>query len=136
MKVKKLVIGIAIVLAVVALPAELAAQVDPAVKANIPFAFRAGDTPLPAGTYRISYVPRLGNMLRIEHKNNAVMLPAGSLEPRANAVTKLVFRRYGSIYFLAQAWMADRSCELPKSDSEREYAARFPTETVAVMVEK
>lgn len=136
MKTRKLMTAIAIVLVLAVISARAAAQVEPTIKANIPFSFRAGETLMPAGSYRIRQVTRIWNMLEIEHNTDLVMLPAGNWEVPRNPVAKLIFRRYGDAYFLAQVWMADRRSELFQTKLEREYAARLRGETTVVLAEK
>jgi len=97
------------------------------VLANIPFAFTAGDTVLPAGEYRVDKVEGGSSVLliRCTEGKPAIMvptLPAASHGPQDK--TKLIFHRYGNRYFLAQVWSAgsSRGRELPKSAKEKEQA--------------
>ena len=97
------------------------------VLANIPFAFTAGDTALPAGEYRVDSVWNHSPLVRIRctEGSPAIMvmaLPASSNGPQEK--TKLIFHRYGNRYFLAQIWSAgsSRGRELPKSAKEKEQA--------------
>lgn len=97
------------------------------VVANIPFAFAAGETVLPAGEYRVEKVnqssPAL--LIRCTEGSPAIMvatLPAATNSPQEK--TKLIFHRYGNRYFLAQVWSAgsSRGRQLPKSAKEKEQA--------------
>lgn len=97
------------------------------VLANIPFAFTAGDTTLPAGEYRVQKVNESSAalLIRCTEGSPAIMvttLPAVTNGPQEK--TKLIFHRYGDRYFLAQVWSAgsSRGRELPKSAKEKEQA--------------
>ena len=74
------------------------------MKVNIPFAFCAGDTKLPAGQYLLSTItPDRGiRFATIDGRHNALVntLPNYPSNPSENS--RLVFRRYGNVYFLEQ----------------------------------
>jgi hypothetical protein len=94
------------------------------LKANIPFDFSVGNKTLPPGVYTVRPITSTG-MLRIRREDGreAVMIQTnGVMARRAQDQTKLVFRRYGNQYFLAQVWTAGDSNgrELWKSRTERE----------------
>ena len=80
------------------------------VIANIPFAFSAGKTTLPAGRYTIAVLNPTSDrkVLQIRSLNGRssvmVLTTAGSANVSENA--KLVFERYGDRYVFAQAQMA------------------------------
>jgi len=82
----------------VALPGAMAQGV--ALKADIPFAFTVGDTPLPAGEYTIS--SPVSGLIRIAnnktHDAATVSTSHGYYDAGRNS--RLVFNRYGDRYFL------------------------------------
>lgn len=102
-----------------------AARAQEALVANIPFAFTAGQTTLPAGEYRVQKAsfdsPEL--LIRSAEGNGAIMVMTSAASASApQAKSKLIFHRYGDRYFLAQVWRAGYSQgrELPKSAKEKE----------------
>ncbi|HVH71773.1 MAG TPA: hypothetical protein VNB49_11770 [Candidatus Dormibacteraeota bacterium] len=97
------------------------------VLANIPFAFTAGDTALPAGEYRVEKLQQGSAvvLIRCTEGSPAVMVMTSAAETNGpHGKTKLIFHRYGNRYFLAQIWSAGSSHgrELPKSAKEKEQA--------------
>lgn len=82
----------------VALPGATAQGV--ALKADIPFAFTVGETPLPAGEYTIS--SPLSGVIRVSndetHDTATITISHGNHDAGTNS--KLLFNRYGSRYFL------------------------------------
>ena len=115
----------------------LATQVGRAqepVLANIPFAFTAGDTALPAGEYRVEKMRDNSSavLIRCTEGSPAIIvmtLPASANGPQEK--TKLIFHGYGNRYFLAQIWSAgsSRGLELPKSPKEKEQGLLARNET-------
>jgi hypothetical protein len=95
------------------------------VKADVPFDFIVAEKTLRAGNYDIVIPNEGGDALAIRSRNGAdQVMRLSHAAQRANdgkLTAKLVFHRYGSTYFLAQAWTAGNStgCELPKSRQER-----------------
>lgn len=92
--------------------------------ANIPFAFSPGDKTLPAGDYAVVPLTTPG-VLRIRREDGraAVLVLTQSVQARPGQnQTKLVFRRYGDQYFLAQIWAVGNGTgrELGQSRTERE----------------
>ena len=80
------------------------------VIANIPFAFSAGKTTLPAGRYTITVLNPSSDrkILQIRSTNgrsSAVVLTTGIIG-RASDNAKLVFEHYGDRYAFAQAQLA------------------------------
>ena len=92
---------------------------------NIPFAFSAGETALPAGEYRVQKVAYHSSILLIQRTDQAAatMVPSFAVEANAKqAQSKLIFHCYGNRYFLSQMWIAGsaRGSELTKSAQEKE----------------
>lgn len=122
---KKAMFRIGLMLALAFLAAAQFVRAQEPVVAKIPFAFVAGNTPLPAGEYRVQKVsagsPAL--LIRCAEGSPAIMVvtqPASVNAPQQKS--KLIFRRYGNRYFLVQVWSAGSSSgrELPKSAKEKE----------------
>jgi hypothetical protein len=91
---------------------------------QVPFDFNVGDQAVPAGQYDVIIPSNTGGALWIlNHDGEAQrMILARSAERRSDKmIAKLVFHRYGSTYFLAQAWMSGDStgCEISKTKQER-----------------
>ena len=106
MKSARILITICLLFATAALFAQTGNQ--RLMKVNIPFAFSAGDAKLPAGQYLLYTIsPDWGiRFATIDGKHNAFVntLPNYPSKPSENS--RLVFRRYGSEYFLEQVWTA------------------------------
>jgi len=91
---------------------------------QVPFDFNVGDQAVPAGEYDVIIPSNTGGALWVLNHNGEAqrMILSRSAERRGGKmIAKLVFHRYGSTYFLAQAWMAGDStgCELSKTKQER-----------------
>lgn len=122
---KKAMFRIGLMLALAFLAAAQFVRAQEPVVANIPFAFVAGNTPLPAGEYRVQKVsdgsPAL--LIRCTAGGPAIMVvtrPASVNAPQQKS--KLIFRRHANRYFLGQVWSAGSASgrELPKSAKEKE----------------
>jgi len=91
--------------------------------AYIPFQFIVGNSTLPAGQYTVDCLNTESNLLRIRSADGktslAILTIPASRRPQDG--WKLVFRRYGSRYFFAQAWAGGSSSglEFPESAAER-----------------
>ena len=99
------------------------AQSTYGVRANVPFDFIVGEKTLPAGkivaremnaansgALAISNVDKGQHAIRIAHAGSSKETDRG----------KLVFRKYGNRYYLAQVWIPGyNALELNKSKSER-----------------
>jgi hypothetical protein len=82
----------------IALPGAMAQQV--ALKADIPFAFTVGDTPLPAGEYTIS--SPVSGLIRIANSKtrDAATVSTSHGNHDSGRDSRLLFNRYGDRYFL------------------------------------
>lgn len=99
---KRNVIGI-LSLVVMSLVLNASAQIQPASKANVPFAFKVGSAQLPAGTYAIN----TAGASFIQIRNGQTSKSAMSLvrrEYQRDSTAKLVFHHLGGQYFLAEIW--------------------------------
>lgn len=108
------------------------------VKANVPFNFIVNNTDLPAGTYTLQDLGTVGTAMMIRSSDSKVVkgfLPNACDSSKVPDVSKLVFHRYGSQYFLTQIWTAGnaRGKELPKSGREREVAMDYTSKDVVVV---
>jgi len=119
------IFAVAIAVILIAIPAMAEAK----IAAKIPFEFHAGDTTLPAGEYVIEVLSALN--IRVTNKDTGeaavVQTPIPISEAAPLRSAKLVFSRYGSEYFLAEAWWAERSNgrAILKTNLEVELAKRI-----------
>lgn len=74
--------------------------------ANIPFAFHATQTTLPAGSYVVRVTNSTG-VMQIADKNTgrSIMVPTRGRQSGSNETPRLTFHRYGNEYFLSEIWM-------------------------------
>lgn len=95
------------------------------LRASIPFQFNVGDKTMPAGEYTISQVNPSSDkavlQLRAKDGSRTVMIPVNNVIGGRSESARLVFNRYGSQYFFAQAWTTGdlTGWQAPKSKSER-----------------
>jgi hypothetical protein len=93
--------------------------------ARIPFEFSVGDKTMPAGNYTVSQInpasDRVVLQLRNQDGDATAMLQMNAVTGEAPETAKLVFRRYGSQYFFAEAWIDGLSAGLqaPTPRTER-----------------
>jgi hypothetical protein len=82
---------------------------------NVPFVFTVGENTLPAGEYFIEGL--YWNAVAIHHGkgDKGIVLLAQKADRPVDATPKLVFRHYGTQYFLAEVVM-------PNMDSGRSFA--------------
>jgi hypothetical protein len=99
----------------------------PKVIANVPFAFTAGDTNLPAGKYTITVLnpssDRKVLQIRSANGRNRAMIMTNGAKDNAADHAKIVFHRYGNRYFFAEAIMGD-STSLAALTSKTERAEK------------
>jgi hypothetical protein len=95
---------------------------DKTLSANVPFSFYMGAAAMPEGAYRISELSN-GGVLCMNSKDSsqskaitAFSVTGKSMEEPA----RLVFHRYGDVYFLAQVWDGSGSTGVAISTSRRE----------------
>ena len=113
------ILGLFFVLAI----AEVQAQTATRGEVNLPFDFTAGSATLKAGRYSIKKMN--GNVIsfRSAEGSRKVLVDAplavGARASKSGA--RLVFNRYGDLYFLSQVWLnADTGQQLFPSKSEGE----------------
>ena len=90
---------------------------------QVPFDFNVGDKAVLAGQYDVIIPSKTGDALSVRNRDGKgqTMILGRSAERGGKMIAKLVFHRYGSTYFLAQAWMSGDStgCEVSKTKQER-----------------
>lgn len=95
------------------------------VRANVPFDFIVSEKTLRAGNYEIVVPSTGGAALALSSSDGGERIMRLSHQAQRvgddKLIAKLVFHRYGSTYFLAQAWTAGQrsGCELAESRQER-----------------
>jgi hypothetical protein len=121
-------------LAVLLVMAIVPAYAQPAsAKVNIPFAFTVDDVRMPAGEYLItSPSEKVISIQRVGGPEVKATITNNGGAVKWNGHPKLVFRRYGSLYFVTTAWMpnADHGHEFFTSAAEIEVARNTTQQTV------
>lgn len=93
------------------------------LKADVPFAFTVGQTEMQAGPYEISRLSPQVITIRDADTGKAILsLVDNERSHSKDGSPKLVFRKYGSKYFLSQVSRGNGNdvMELPTSKLERE----------------
>ncbi len=98
------------------------AHAQPAARANVPFAFKVGKKQMPAGTYTVQ--SKVGsNVIMVENvQTGTSALALGRRESPAAKTDKLIFRRYGSQYFLTAilGGKGSQAMVIPTTSQEKE----------------
>jgi len=95
------------------------------MKINIPFDFAIRDETLPAGEYVVtrasSVKPEVLLIRSVKGGTDVYVLTSNVRAKTGQSESRLVFRRYGDQYFLAQVWVAEDNLgrELPTSHRQR-----------------
>lgn len=126
-----LTIAIIITGAVFAVSAAAQTSAPQRMRANIPFAFSAGEKTLPAGVYTLSVVnpnsDRQALQIRSQDGHFSAIIQTSVVSGQAVAdhdAAKVVFRRYGDQYFFAQIDVAGDATTLVALKSRSERSAR------------
>ena len=118
---------IAALAGVLAVSAEAQTSSTQRVIANIPFAFSAGKTTLPAGRYTITVLNPSSDrkILQIRSMNgrSSVVVMTTGIIGHASDNAKLVFERYGDRYVFAQAQLAGDDTALAAVRSKNKKAS-------------
>jgi hypothetical protein len=93
-----------------------------AIRAKIPFDFNTGEQTLLAGDYKVTI-----------DGSGFAFVPIYSYGYNKDASPKLVFHRYGTQSFLAEAWIAASGHELWTSPREGEFARTAKQERTIVI---
>jgi hypothetical protein len=118
-------LGIVILITAISVCAHAQSRNRQQLFVEIPFAFTAGNTKLPAGEYNISIVnpssDRSVVLIKSKDGRSTAVLQTTDINGRTTSRAKLTFRQYDSYYFLAQVWMAAETTGLsgPMSKSEK-----------------
>lgn len=104
--------------------ARINAQTPRKVVADVPFEFSVGYKTMPAGGYVVETLASAGNALLIQSadaKSSALRSTEATVPMKDKNHARLVFRRYGERYFLAEAWsgLDVSGRQLVKSQEER-----------------
>ena len=121
---KKQILNVAVAVSLIATISLVGfAGVGARLKANIPFDFMVNGKQLSAGSYDIQTGVIQGVIVLSswETKKSAAA-QAHTTVIRAGSEPVLVFRKYGSQYFLAKVVSGSTAMELPKTKSERNAA--------------
>jgi hypothetical protein len=107
------------------------------INVNVPFSFVVGTKTLPPGQYTVDDHSDFVTIISADWKGSLVRSNTSSVEPStAHQPECLVFRRYGTHYFLSEVWLNDRNrgLRLGNGTLERELSkrpARPETEIIA-----
>ena len=126
MKIKLVIVSIVAVLLMGGSTFLAAETVGPFIRANVPFEFRVDDQLMPSGQYQIvNCNTRFSLLIRAVDSKPAVLVSSRPYGNDAGVVAKLIFHRYGNVYFLRQVWIpGTNASELFESKAEVEYASR------------
>jgi hypothetical protein len=133
---KRTTISRVVLLSVFVLSSVLWAQAPEKMKANIPFDFNVDGASLSAGNYTLSSPSWATIQLRGVDSHEIATVSTHSAEKLvAGERGKLVFHRYGSVYYLAQVWGPNQTIgrELPRSAAEKETAKSMKEFTIAMV---
>jgi hypothetical protein len=116
-----LVVGFIALAMAIAAPAVVQAQSR--VAADVPFAFIMNDQSLASGHYEVA--SRSEQLAIIRNTQSGVgyfLIKSQHVESRYAEGAKLVFNRYGNVYFLSQIWdgQSNTGIQLPRSKREKE----------------
>lgn len=93
------------------------------IVADIPFDFIVGGKTLPAGKYNVGAATSTGEGVRITSRDgnsSAMRLSYLASDKSQKRNARMVFHRYGQMYFLAEVWSGDAfGHKLTPSKSER-----------------
>ena len=100
--------------------------------AEIPFDFHAGQSTLSAGTYSVIKAASSVLQLRNDDTRDSILLMGVGREA-AKEDARLVFNRYGDIYFLSAVWIpGSQGYSFPKTKMEKEMAKASQVATTYV----
>ena len=123
---RQIVKGLAMLMAIVGLALATAVAANGQgknLRAQVPFDFIVGEKTMRCGDYSVGIVDKAGAALAIRNQDGGgiVQLSHAAMRLNRDNHAKLVFRRYGNTYFLAQVWMNGNSeiRELAKTKQER-----------------
>lgn len=98
-------------------------------RAGVPFDFTLGQQSMPAGSYEISSVNEKVLAVRnLETREARLLIASMHVEASQSAGTphaKLVFRKYGDQYFLAEIWDGQSPIGIAFPESKREQELKW-----------
>src|ERR1700687_3935434 len=100
---------------------------QPALKANIPFDFRVGDTWMPAGEYTISSPKREIVQLRSADLAKTATIVSSQSSHESDSGSELVFDKYGNQYFLHRVLcptVSSLNLDVPQGKAEKQARSR------------
>jgi hypothetical protein len=114
-------------------PAAVHGQIVGNLEANIPFAFHAGNTKLPPGTYRIHMLDNTDlTVMEITSADGSMsaLFEVESAQAKTKPVkSELIFSRYGNHYFLSKLFDQD------DSDGSRVAKSRYEKQLIGEAAE-
>jgi len=111
------------------------AQTQAPTKAKIPFAFQVGSAHLKAGTYTVSNLAEHIISVRCGSKSG-LALTRRETSFRPSTSGKIVFRKYGDKYFLAEVWTKGDVDHMTVAKSKVEETVRkMQTKTASIAPE-
>jgi hypothetical protein len=99
---------------------------------NVPFPFRVDDQQLPPGTYTLTLIGETS--LRISGEHEVIIFSTHRVQAAVPVTaSKMLFRRYGDIYFLSELWVlgSTNGRQLNRSRTEKRMAQRAESEIAA-----
>lgn len=120
---KKSILSIAGILALMVTVGGATGYAQDRVEASVPFGFSVGQAALPAGNYSFRQLSQNSWAIRNTDSGKSVLAIGGPSESHpTDDQGKLVFKHYGSHYFLYEISRLGQSQEIPPSKQEREMA--------------
>ena len=123
-----LTIAIMIVCGILAVNAQAQTSSTQTIRAHIPFTFTVGQKSLPAGVYIVRILnptsDRKALQVRSEDGRASAIIQTLGINSTLAGDTKLVFRRYGDLYFFAEVQMAGETTSLTAARTRAERAAQ------------
>src|SRR5262245_17087964 len=119
-KIRSIVVIVTLMLTMAAIGC---AEISGRIKADVPFAFNVVGKQFQAGKYVVDRLNINGTLIIRSLDNSAVAnFNVNNVTDKGEGKARLVFRRYGDQYFLAQVYdgSSKEGQELPKSKTERE----------------
>lgn len=108
--------------ALVLSPTQAQSRMTPSL-ARVPFDFRVGNAHLKAGRYNIQQPLTFTLSLRGSHQTGiSVVVPYLGMDPAPSS--KVVFHRYGEVYFLREVWTLGSTDHLTVPESKEEKKLR------------
>lgn len=123
-----------ILLFAVAAPIQAGSILNHEMTVTVPFEFAAGDKVLPAGDYIVQVNPERGSVVLLGEHRSRILLTIRKELRTVPVLGKLVFRRYGTSFFLAEVWSQNNAtgAMLPPSSREKELARKQQPEQILV----